>query len=111
LPSPWGASVSPIPLSNDNIGNDEQRHGHGGGNQRDDGEDLEERPEISRCRSLFGVCFTNARFIFVKVVEERSRFSHFVVNDFEFLSLYEEGPSQDTDRTAVTCYNAEIVHG
>jgi hypothetical protein len=26
-----------------------------------------------------GVCFNNARCIFVDVVEERSRFSHFVI--------------------------------
>jgi len=83
---PWPTiRISPWRFSNDNTGSDEQDHGHEGYGHRCDGEYLEERPEMSRCWSLFGVnigvCFTNARYIFVKGVEERSRFSHPVIND------------------------------
>ena len=77
-----GRPVSPTQFSKDDIDSDEQDHGHHRYDHGDDGEDLEEGPEISRCRNLFGGRFANARYIFVQVIEERSRFSHFVINDF-----------------------------
>jgi len=73
--------VSPTQFSKDDINSDEQDHGHDGYDHRGDGEDLEERPEISRCGNIFGVRFTNVRCIFVKVVEDGSRFSHLSQNN------------------------------
>ena len=71
----------PWRVSRDNTGGDEWDQVPNGYDHCGDGEDLEERPEIRRCWCLVGVYLTNARCIFVKVIEERGRFSHFMIKD------------------------------
>jgi hypothetical protein len=60
---------SPWRVSRDNTGSDERDQVHNGYDHCGDSEDLEERPEISRCWLVggdIGVCFTNARCIFIQ---------------------------------------------
>ena len=79
---PWPTEkFFPYRFFRDNTDSDERDQVHNRYDDCGDGEDPEERPEISGCWRLSAVCLTNARCIFVKVVEERGRFSHFVIKD------------------------------